>query len=573
MTNKYRRAEIVRFLKEKAPAVLCIRGKWGTGKTFAWSTYLREAVDRGELAGGTSSYVSLFGINSLTDLKSAIFENSVTGKSLGSEPTSETYAINLTQAFGRQSNKAFKGILGLLSLGSFSDLIAPAVFFAVRNQIVCIDDIERKGSGLSLGDVLGLCSYLKEHRNCKVALILNDAELKKEEEEFKTYFEKVIDVPIAFNPTPKECADLVLPIGTPMERRIHRCVIALRITNIRVIKRIQTLTTKVIEALGAREEKFIDETTMLIAVLSWIEFLSHEAPPLSFLQDRGVQKTAQFLANERDNETEEQKKAREREKRWHSILDDVGCGEIDSFGEGLLQGIRDGYFDTEALAALACTVQERMAASEKTLEYSSAWATLQGSLENNEEEMIDLIVEKSRSCIDVVSPLNLDATVRFLRKVGRMEEIRELIALFVAKHGGNPHVAHSVIARRHVEDPDVREALANVSRSAHDQRSINDVWGEIGTGRLSHENQDRLRDLTIEEIRDGLKGIRGVHALETALETCRGFQGKARNGEAFSANFHQALRLIAAESAVQAFRLRDYVTEETPDEEEPLTKV
>jgi hypothetical protein len=37
------KSEIERFLADKEPAVLCITGAWGVGKTYAWSRYLRNA--------------------------------------------------------------------------------------------------------------------------------------------------------------------------------------------------------------------------------------------------------------------------------------------------------------------------------------------------------------------------------------------------------------------------------------------------------------------------------------------------------------------------------------------------
>ena len=51
-------------------------GQWGVGKTFAWNKYpFQNAQMQGQIGLKRYSYVSLFGINSLDDLKYAIFEN------------------------------------------------------------------------------------------------------------------------------------------------------------------------------------------------------------------------------------------------------------------------------------------------------------------------------------------------------------------------------------------------------------------------------------------------------------------------------------------------------------------
>ena len=69
-------AEIARFLKDAKPEVLCIRGKWGVGKTYAWTEQLKAAQEEGRLGLLNYSYVSLFGLNSLDALKYAVVESS-----------------------------------------------------------------------------------------------------------------------------------------------------------------------------------------------------------------------------------------------------------------------------------------------------------------------------------------------------------------------------------------------------------------------------------------------------------------------------------------------------------------
>ncbi|WP_294204008.1 hypothetical protein [uncultured Sphingomonas sp.] len=58
-------AEIKRFLRNDHPEVLCIKGKWGVGKTFAWRKWLAEVGGDGTLKSKNYAYVSLFGLNSL----------------------------------------------------------------------------------------------------------------------------------------------------------------------------------------------------------------------------------------------------------------------------------------------------------------------------------------------------------------------------------------------------------------------------------------------------------------------------------------------------------------------------
>ena len=58
--------EIHRSLATREPEVICIKGYWGVGKTFAWNRYLEQARNRKNgIALKHYAYVSLFGITSL----------------------------------------------------------------------------------------------------------------------------------------------------------------------------------------------------------------------------------------------------------------------------------------------------------------------------------------------------------------------------------------------------------------------------------------------------------------------------------------------------------------------------
>jgi hypothetical protein len=45
--------------------------------------------------------------------------------------------------------------------------------------IICFDDFERLSSKIDLKDIMGLISYLKEQKICKILLIMNEKELDK----------------------------------------------------------------------------------------------------------------------------------------------------------------------------------------------------------------------------------------------------------------------------------------------------------------------------------------------------------------------------------------------------------
>ena len=93
--------------------------------------------------------------------------------------------------------------------GSIGSIFKDMAALAIKDLTVCFDDFERKSDKISTRDILGLVSNLKEHRNCKVALIINHDALEDEDlKAYQKFVEKVVDIEIEFKPTAAECAAL-----------------------------------------------------------------------------------------------------------------------------------------------------------------------------------------------------------------------------------------------------------------------------------------------------------------------------------------------------------------------------
>ncbi|NJM08464.1 DEAD/DEAH box helicase family protein [Candidatus Gracilibacteria bacterium] len=94
---------------------------------------------------------------------------------------------------------------------NFGGLIGSALSLVLRDTLICIDDLERKGGDLELKDVIGLASSLKEQRQCKVVFIVNDGSLSTEEQEsYQRHGEKVVDFEFKFAPTPLEAFQYIV---------------------------------------------------------------------------------------------------------------------------------------------------------------------------------------------------------------------------------------------------------------------------------------------------------------------------------------------------------------------------
>lgn len=200
-------AKISEFLSTTTPEVMAVKGAWGVGKTFTWNKLSLQAKNGKQIALKKYSYVSLFGINSLENFKSAIFENLISTDLIGTVANIETlknnYSNEVLKALGKKTWSLFEGVP---LLKGFSSTINSFSFLSIKDTIICIDDMERRGKNLEIKDVLGLVSLLKEQRKCKIVILVNDGEI--DIDDYVKYREKVIDVEIEFAPTSSDGASI-----------------------------------------------------------------------------------------------------------------------------------------------------------------------------------------------------------------------------------------------------------------------------------------------------------------------------------------------------------------------------
>ncbi|WP_409035260.1 P-loop NTPase fold protein, partial [Klebsiella pneumoniae] len=173
------------LISEEKVAVL--KGEWGVGKTHFWKRYYAKQI--------AYAYVSLFGVNSINEIKKEIYQNTVPINNRMYRETiynkSEMLATKLISSVPRflKYNKVTKSLFkyfgfdinfyGVKSSGISSSL----EYSFVNGYLICFDDLERKGNSLELKDFMGLIDNLARDKNCKVVLIFNEKNLKSDNEE------------------------------------------------------------------------------------------------------------------------------------------------------------------------------------------------------------------------------------------------------------------------------------------------------------------------------------------------------------------------------------------------------
>ena len=177
--------------------LIVLSGDWGVGKTYFWNNIITSHIEKDKLV--KYSYVSLFGINSIERLKNAIIANQVLLKDNIGNKIKKAFTFIRTNALKSPVIRNYTG-----------NLIDEIIFSSLNKIIICFDDIERIGKELSIKDFIGIVTQLKETKNCKIIIILNEKSMEEKLDEFNKHIEKVIDIRLKFDRMYKEALQCII---------------------------------------------------------------------------------------------------------------------------------------------------------------------------------------------------------------------------------------------------------------------------------------------------------------------------------------------------------------------------
>lgn len=199
---------------ENVGIAIAITGSWGVGKTYFWNEFLKDVThkeleDKKNLYYEASrvdyksifdcrkyAYISLFGIENLSDLKNAI----CTKLALNPYAKSDTSKWEFSQII-KNTVAQFRDIkVSQYGVIASAKILESLLFLQVKDAIICFDDFERISNKLDIKDVMGLANQLKLEKNCQIILILDEDKAESEnKEKYAKYKEKLIDDTIIIN--------------------------------------------------------------------------------------------------------------------------------------------------------------------------------------------------------------------------------------------------------------------------------------------------------------------------------------------------------------------------------------
>lgn len=545
--------QIFQFLSSDQPEVMAIKGEWGVGKTYSWKKFLKEACAENKLNLERYSYVSLFGINSLEAFKYTIFENVIKKEIVGTEASLETFKNNTTsliESFGRQSFNLFKGAP---IVKSFSPAIETISFLSLNKTLICIDDLERKGKGLEIKDVLGLVSLLKEQKKCKIVLLLNDGE--EGLADYEKYREKVIDIELAFAPDPEECADIAYSEQTPNYLRLRELTASLGIRNIRILKKIERLATLALPMTEEFEPEILDQVLHSLVLYAWSYFCSNsneEIPPLEFITSQGY-----TLLGIGDEEVSDQ------QKKWQTTLQAYNYQLTDEIDLLLSEAVKIGYFVEDDFKKKASDKNQQIVASKSEDSFSNAWRLYHDTFNDNGDEVINSLYESFKENCKYITPTNLNGTVSLFRELGEEAKASEIIDIYIEKRKDETELFNMTENNffGDIRDQEVIDKFNDTYNRSVTTETAKQVLDRIA-GRNCWNPSDEvvLASTSVDDYYKLFKTESGRH-LSSFVTTCLKFGqfGNASDQQKeIASRATEALRRIAAESEINKRRVKKF---------------
>lgn len=552
------------FLLNNCAEVLSIKGDWGVGKTYFWNEAINQAKDKPNFCREKYCYVSLFGITSIEQLKSMIFENLTEKTQIDKGFSIENLKQNIDKLVKQwgwrgitKSRKFFSFVRAPLNVEPWLFSLA---FGLVQNTLICLDDFERKGDTLTAKEVLGLISHLKGCK-CKIALILSDTNFDDESKQaFAQFREKVVDMEVRFSPTPAESAAVVFKTSSEIGTQLSTFTNTLQVSNIRVLQRIKRAADITVPLLRDFKPQITYAALQTLALFGW-SFYSHthdkKVPSYSYVTSFGY-----HFGGEKT----------EQQQGWDALLREYGFRATDKLDLALSSLIENGFIDEDLVRMEAEKLNQQIIATNSIDAFSEAWDIFYSfHNDDDEEKVVSTFESLLTKHLLFISPLNLNGVIELLRELNRDELVSKLIDLYVAARGNEKEIfnySRNMLPFGIKPDEELTRKfnlkLASLEKTPTLESALAHIAQEQG---WSSAQEEVLASATPDDFYRIFKSVtsKTLHSYIQATLRFGQWDGASDHQRAITKNAKKALLRISSESRINRIRVKRYgIYEEEP---------
>lgn len=561
---------------DSGPGVVVIKGDWGVGKTYFWEDYIKNRIAQKNLKQIAYSYVSLFGKNSLSEIKSSVFQSA---KAIAPQETIiRAFELELQKADDRYSKFVkFRGVFNFLKnrssplgkltgaakklpvLDKFSSFLSVVEYNLVDNYVVCFDDIERKGSGLSIKELMGLVDELAQRKSCKVVLIFNEKSFDKDGrdlEQFQSYREKVVDVELLYNPS---CERNFNHVFTPLDIELDflkSTILKVGVKNVRVLRKLKALLTAHADYLKdkrieTRQEFCLHAAALCVSYYAGESFIKYE----DLRSGLAGGTWARYLSMSSDDMTPGQ-------IAYKNINEELRLSES-KFDIHIGNYLDCGFVDEDAFINAVNELEERYRVSSVDTNLKRAWAIYHDSFCDNANEFVAGLKFVLDNDLKSVGLSDFSSAIEMLRDLG--EDVDGYIDTYVEANYDSfkDDALSSSLTLERVKDEKLKTKVIEAGRAGRNY-TIDEVAFKIATDRTwNQEDIAYLHSLTIEDfvewlhsnpaqlplkLRSGLLSFRNLAT--SSIEDSKVY-------ESIGSNVVQALKVISSESEFNRIRMKN----------------
>lgn len=558
---------LIDFAVHKAGTAVVLKGEWGTGKTYIWRKVIESHCS--ELTRKSYSYVSLFGLNSLLDVKRSIFEKTVSSKKAASLTTKESVIENFKQLEFNHAKSWFRKLstfgkeAKIPFVASFGGLIDSIQYSTVNDTIICLDDFERRGIGLLGRDVLGLISDLIESKDCSVILILNEGYLQPDDE-FFAFSEKVFDYEITYEPTLAEVAAVVFDSNNEYHKKIIDSIKKLDIKNIRLLRKIRYFAELIRPYVTGKPDEILDEATKLVPLTIYAKYSG--AGRVIDIGDLEKYKGGfPLLASDQKMDlTIDQQRAEEIKRTKNNFFRQYGYVEADDFTFEIIKLIQNGYADSSSLIPLIDSISSTVNKNNQRKKIADAWHLFHHDLRISDAELLKLFETAVVESGDATSPYEIDGVYEIFIAAGLEQRGRAI----VDKYFNIISVSRSIANRREMyklpQNDYVKNKLDQYFDVVAKVSSIDELVNEFHGKAITSEIVQSLSEFTVDEYYEYFKNLGPARFMNyaqslLALGSRAGLPESINYYEVVFFKVFEALKRMHDESRLMALRMNKFM--------------